>query len=222
MAVAAKNGKSTPTVVPDDRVAPKAGEKDPEPRGVTAGAVQDPFSVEVSIVGVADILFHRYDVDAIEMQSKAAKGSKIKKSDNIESYLYRNRDGTLGLPGIVFKACLSDAARSFQDPRSPRKSARDLVKAAIAVQDGASFGVRKHDYTDKRRACVGQAAVTRHRPALEAGWKITFIVDVLDPEYVAVDFLSELVTRAGRSQGLCDYRPDFGRFRVASFKRLRA
>ncbi len=219
MGAATKNGK--PTVVPADRTDPKAPADAAEPKGVLTNAVQRPYSVEVSICGTADVLFHRYDTENVEAQAKAAKGSKQKKTDNVEAYVYRCKDGTLGLPGIVFKACLADAAKSFQDPRSPRKSARDLVRAAVAVQDGATFGKKTWDYIDKRRAVVGMAAVTRHRPALEAGWKISFVVDVLDPEYVSIEFLSELVNRAGRSLGLCDYRPDFGRFRVEKFKRLR-
>lgn len=38
-----------------------------------------PYGVEVRIVGVADLIFHRWNVEGVEAKGKAAKGSKAKK-----------------------------------------------------------------------------------------------------------------------------------------------
>ena len=40
-----------------------------------------PYSVEAVIEGTAPLLFHRWNVDAVEAKSKAAKGSKAKKEE---------------------------------------------------------------------------------------------------------------------------------------------
>ena len=64
-------------------------------------------------------------------KSKAAKGSAAKKSDDTESYLYRNGDGEISLPGEYLRQSIITAAKFQQDPRSPRKSAMDLFKAAV-------------------------------------------------------------------------------------------
>lgn len=209
---------------PGDRVSGKAGGDQASPKGVTADHYSQPYSVLVTLVGTEDILFHRYDVDQVEAQAKAAKGSKEKKSDNVESYVHRTVGGFIGLPGINFKACLADAAKSFQDPRSPRKSARDMVRAALKIPGEGVFinsdgeEAQTWDYLDKRRVQVQRNAISRQRPALTKGWQLSLQINVVDPEYIQPDWLSELLVRAGRSIGLCDYRPDFGTFRVAHFE----
>lgn len=188
--------------------------------GAGVAQVFGPYAVEVTVVGVADLLMHRWDTEDVEKKGAAGKGSKDKKTDNVEAYLYRMKDGTIGIPPSNFKAALCEAGRYLQDPRSPRKSARDLFRACLIVSEGGSLGVETWDYLDKRRVCVQRNAVARTRPAFLAGWKASFIVQVTAGEMVGVDLLSDAVTRAGQFVGLCDFRPDFGRFRVESFKVL--
>lgn len=71
---------------------------------VTNGAhecleVSVPYRAEVTIRGDADLLFHRWNCEAVEAKAKAAKGSAAKKTDDVESYVYRNREGELCIPG---------------------------------------------------------------------------------------------------------------------------
>jgi hypothetical protein len=56
---------------------------------------------------------------------------KAKKTDDLESYVYRCDDYTIGVPGEYFRQSIINAAKFRQDPRSPRKSAMDLYKAGI-------------------------------------------------------------------------------------------
>ncbi len=191
--------------------------------GKEAVALQQPYRARISVVGVAPILFHRWDVEAVKEKGASAKGSKAKKTDNLESYVYRMTDGTLGVPGMNFTAALQEAARYESDPRSPRKSLRDLVKAAIIpLDDVAPFEPRRKewDYEDKRRAPVQRQGITRVRPALKEGWRLSFIVLVTLPHYVTPELLTKLANSAGLIAGLCDHRPTYGRFTVAGFKLL--
>lgn len=48
-------------------------------------AIGKPFTIHLSIQGTADLLFHRYSADEVEEKANAAKGSRAKKTDNIES-----------------------------------------------------------------------------------------------------------------------------------------
>ena len=192
--------------------------KHKDERGV--GLVFGPYAVEVTAVGISDLLMHRWDTEDVESKANAPKNSATKKTDNIEAYLYRMRDGTVGIPPANFEASLCDAAKFLQDPRSPRKCARDLFKAAVKVSEGGSLGVKTWDYLDKRRVVVQRNAVSRTRPAFLAGWKTTFIVQVTAADLISVDFLAEAVARAGQFVGILDHRPQFGRFRIESFKVL--
>jgi hypothetical protein len=48
----------------------------------------EPYVVNVAIEGNADFLYHRWSNDAVAEKAMAAKGSKAKKSDDLESYVY--------------------------------------------------------------------------------------------------------------------------------------
>jgi len=182
-------------------------------------ALSLPYRVEVVIRGEADILFHRWNCEAVEAKAKAAKGSAAKKQDDVESYVYRNDKSELCLPGEYLRQAVIGAAKFRQDPRSPRKSAQDLVKAAVVnLTPLASLGVTEWDYEHRCRVQVQRNGVTRVRPAMRAGWQATFVFLVNLPEYVSREMLLGLLTDAGRLIGVGDFRPTYGRFQVASFK----
>jgi len=133
---------------------------------ITNGAEQDinlqmPYTVEVTLKGVADLLMHRWNCEAVAEKAASAKGSKSKKTDNIESYVYRNDDGEICLPGEYLRGAMVNAAKFRQDPRSPRKSAMDLYKAGIvSLSPLASFGIKEWDYEHKGRVVIQGSVLT--------------------------------------------------------------
>lgn len=188
-----------------------------------------PYRATVRVTGDSTILFHRWQSDAIEAKAKAAKGSAAKKSDDVESYVWRDEDGILCLPGEYLRGSMVDprngAAKYIQDPRSPRKSALDLFKAGVvALTDLAQITKASGeladtwDYLDRRRVTVQRAGVTRERPALNAGWsaEVTFLVTT--PEYIDPILLRQTLAKAGLLVGVGDFRPTFGRFSVTHFE----
>jgi hypothetical protein len=193
---------------------------------VTNGGEEDitasmPYTVSVTIQGAADILFHRWNNEAVAEKAASAKGSKAKKTDNVESYVYRNDDGELCLPGEYLRQSIINAAKFRQDPRSPRKSAKDLYNAGVvAVTLLAPLGTKEWHYLDRRRTVVQRNGVTRSRPALRAGWKVTIDLMVLLPEYITQNDLREVIEAAGRLVGVGDFRPTYGRYGIVSFTPL--
>lgn len=195
----------------------------PEPTNGAAEIIEysTPYRVEVTIRGDADILFHRWNVEAVAEKAAAAKGSKAKKSDNVESYVYRNDTGELCVPGEYLRQSVIMASKFKQDPRSPRKSAMDLVKAAVInLTPLASLGIKTWDYEHACRVQVQRNGITRVRPAVRAGWEATFILLVNLPEYVNSDMLNRLIADAGRLIGVGDFRPTYGRFVIVKFEVL--
>lgn len=180
-----------------------------------------PYRVEVNLRGDSDMLFHRWNCEAVAEKAKAAKGSKAKKTDDIESYVYRDDSGTLCIPGEYLRGAVIGAAKFKQDPRSPRKSAVDLMKAAIVcLTPLASLGAKDWDYEHSCRVSIQRNAITRVRPAIRSGWNATFVLMVNLPEYVSPELLHSLIADAGRLIGLADFRPTYGRFQVVGFERL--
>lgn len=184
---------------------------------------RSPARVRIELVGTAPLLFHAWNIESIAEKASAPKGSKAKKTDNVESYAYRTEDGDLGVPGTNFHAALIEAGRRMQDPASPRKAARDLVKAAIVpLTVVAPFEphTKEWDYEDARRVTVQRAGLTRIRPAMHSGWRLTFEMMVTAPDLVTPAMFTELVNKAGLLVGLCDFRPTFGRFQPGGITQL--
>jgi hypothetical protein len=177
-----------------------------------------PYVANVSIRGSADVLFHRWNSESVESKGKAAKNSAAKKTDDVESYVYRDEKGMICMPGEYLRGAIIQASKFRQDPRSPRKSAMDLYKAAIvSLTPLASLGTKSWDYEDRRRVVIQRAGINRIRPAMRVGWTCDFRFLVTLPEYVNQDQLHEVVTLAGRIGGVGDFRPTYGRFSVVKY-----
>lgn len=178
-----------------------------------------PYQVVVKIQGVSDLLFHRWNCESIEEKAKAKKGSAAKKTDDLESYVYRNDSGELCIPGEYLRMAIINAAKYKQDPRSPRKSAMDLYKAGIVCLNIlSSLGTKNWDYEDKRRVVVQRAGINRVRPAMKAGWEVQFDIMINTPEYISPMDLNESIQTAGRLIGLGDFRPTYGRFTITQYE----
>lgn len=204
-----------------NRIVGAIGGESPSNGAVSGIEMTMPYRIEVTIEGSAPILFHRWNCESVESKSKAKKGSAEKKTDDVESYVYRNEKGELAIPGEYLRGAIVGAAKYRQDPRSPRKSAADLFKACIvSLTPMASLGVKTWDFLDKRRVVIQRSAITRSRPAMAEGWKATFILMVNLPEYIDPAMLNETITAAGKLIGVGDFRPSFGRFNIVKFEVL--
>lgn len=182
--------------------------------------VSAPYHVDVTVEGVADLLFNRWNADEVDRKQASAKGSKERKADNPDLRVWRNDKGELCLPGEYLRMALVKAAKFQKDPSSPRASAQNLYKAGVLVTTAlASLGCKDWDYEDRRRAVIQRNGINRIRPAMKTGWQAEFQVQVIVPEYIDEGMLRETVDRAGRFCGLGDFRPTFGRFHVIAWKR---
>lgn len=182
-----------------------------------------PYTVDIKLQGTSDLLWHRWNCEAVEAKAKSAKGSAAKKSDDVETYVYRDDDGFLCLPGEYLRQAVIHSAKFKQDPRSPRKSAMDLFKASVVTTTPlARILVNKNPTKEwcslhQCRVQIQRAGITRTRPMTKSGWEAVVTLQVLCPEYISPQLLHEVVSQAGRLIGLADFRPTYGRFCVTSF-----
>jgi hypothetical protein len=211
--------KGTPTAV-----------SEPSNNGQPDIVASTPYTVTVEIEGTAALLFHAWSNEAVAEKAAAKKGSEAKKTDNVESYVYRDLDMNICIPGTYLIGSMVDprngAAKYRQDPRSPRKSALDLYRAGVvsltelapirSVSD-ADAPTATWDYLDSRRVMVQRSGITRVRPAFLAGWRATFTLMTLSPEYISAPDLHACLEMAGRLVGIADFRPTYGRFQIISW-----
>lgn len=198
-----------------------------EPTNGAAEAIETglPYIVHVKIEGSADLLLHAWNVEAVEEKSIAKKGSAAKKTDNTESYVRRDANGVICLPSEYLRMAIVNAAKYRQDPRSPRKSAMDLFKAALVglrplcpITNVTGELPKVWDYEHRCRVQVQRNGITRCRPAFREGWTVEVPLMVNLPEYVHPRDLHEVTSAAGRLIGVGDFRPTYGRFQVVSFE----
>lgn len=185
----------------------------------------EPYQATIKVVGTAKMLMHCWNNAAVAEKAAAKKNSEAKKTDDLESYVLRNEKGVIVMPTLNFCAAIREAGKSFSDPTSPRKSMKDRLKAIIipveeygimVSADGANKG-KSWDFVDSRRVVIQRAGITRNRPGFYEGWSITFNIQVIEPEYLQPAKLYEIIDSAGKFQGLGDFRPTFGRFRIEGF-----
>ena len=179
-----------------------------------------PYSVRFTIRGVSDILFHRWSNEAVAAKAAAKRGSAAKKTDDVESYVWRDEQGMVCLPGAYVQKAMIEAGRFMQDPRSARKTAVDLFKAAfIPLTVLAPLG-KEWEIEDRRRMTVNRAGITRTSPGFRCGWEAAFEFQVNLPEYVDERLFLEALSLAGRVIGVGQYRPTYGRFSVVKFEKM--
>lgn len=189
-------------------------------------SLDQPYIVSVTIEGSVDVLFHAWNIEAIAEKAGSKKGSAAKKSDNVESYVYRNDKREICFPGEYLRQPIIHAAKFRQDPRSPRKSAMDMYKAGVVAMEPLcpiivnGTTVTEWDYLHMCRVVVQRAGITRTRPAFRKGWRVTVPILVTLPEYISQTELLEVINQAGRIIGTGDFRPTYGRFQVVEYKRI--
>jgi hypothetical protein len=185
-----------------------------------------PYLIDMTLEGDSDMIFHRWSVEGVRVKGDAPKGSAAKKTDDLESYVWRDDKNHICIPGEYLRMACVNAGAYRQDPRSPRKSMKDLLKAAIVpltplapvIPAGHKRPTVKWEYEDQRRVMVQRNGVTRVRPAFFQGWQASFRFMVNLPEYVPQGVFREIVSQAGKLCGLADSRPTYGRFSIVSWK----
>lgn len=130
--------------------------------------------------------------------------------------LYMNGNGPQ-LPGKVLKGALYDAGK--------KRKLGKAVKAGVFCDDAdlEYEGPRtkedlweKKEFRSRERVVVNKAGIMRTRPQFEK-WAAKITVHY-DEASLSGEELDDIVTICGRQIGLCDWRPQHGRFKINSVK----
>jgi len=178
-----------------------------------------PYIVEAVVEGTSSLLMHAWNTEEIEEKQRSKKGSQARKTDDLESYVYRNDDGEISLRGEGFRMGVINAAKFQRDPRSSRKTAADLYKAGVVVlEEFCSLGVKEWEFVAAHRARIQMSHITRRRPGFNAGWRTTVTFNILLAEYIDPQTFLSVLNDAGKFYGVGDFRPTYGRFQVVDYR----
>jgi hypothetical protein len=190
------------------------------------------YQVEVKVKGLSVLLQHRFPVPTYEEMGVGGKkqtGSKNYQQEWRES-LYASEKGEIYQPANHFELSMVKAATNFKITGRRGKTYKDLVAANVVIDpERIPFGitVTENDdlttdadqplYLDLRPVVVNRGRIPRIRPAFKPGWELEFVINVLDDELPAT-MLQDILVLAGKTVGVGDYRPKFGRFAVVKFE----
>lgn len=187
------------------------------------------YSVNVIVRGTAPLIQHRFPMPELSTLSKGGKKSTgaVDYSQEWRDYLY-TANGMIVQPACHFEGAMVKAAVGFKVTGKRGKTYKDLFSANvfidpieiphnIAVPDELDCDADKQLYIDMRPVIVNRARVVRLRPCFKPGWELSFTINVIDDE-LPFEILSDVLTLAGKTVGIGDYRPKFGRFMVCKFE----
>lgn len=186
-------------------------------------------TINFTIQGTVPLMMHNGRLadpfyDATKRLKAATSKRKRTEDDNLEIQrieweggLYLNSKGDVHIP----KECLwatfyAGAKKSKQGPQ---------YKAGVYINDNGNLiydgprnieGLREkfHQFSDVRLCTVSQKRVLRTRPIF-SDWKVKFSVE-FDPSIIEESDVIAAVANAGRTVGLCEMRPMYGRYKVES------
>jgi len=188
-------------------------------------------SVEVVCRGITALLIHRFG-EAAETSGKTSKimVSNYDPREEATKAAYINpEDKTFYLSAASIPGTMAGAGASHK-MKGSRKSMRFIVPSAVLMMSD-TITILDHDLkphvdfeVDSRPVTIPatKGRVMRHRPRWNK-WKIKFVFQI-DDTLMSLDSAQQLLTEAGQSIGIGDFRPakfgPFGRFLVESWKIL--
>lgn len=188
------------------------------------------YTVNCSVEGTAPLIQHRYPLPDFADVSKGGRPATGEKdySQEWRQYLYVNSDKQVYQPASHFEGCLIKASAGYKIQGGRGKTYSQLFKGSVFVSpdeilhgienpESLDFDGDKRLYLDLRPVVVQRARVARIRPCFKPGWKLDFEITVLDDQ-IPTNVVNEVLILAGRTVGVGDFRPRFGRFMVTRFE----
>lgn len=176
--------------------------------------------INVELTGVAPLLQHRFAQEEHGLTTKKAKKKVYDPTEEALKGSYKDDKGFVMLSEHIY-GVLAKASTSFIF--DGKKTYKDVVARGVVVTpdtipllDKKGKQYVKWDEIDERRAVVMRSAITRWRAKFYEGWKLKFIIQIIDDESISPQTLKEIMDKAGYI-GIGDYRPRFGRFQVTGW-----
>jgi len=188
------------------------------------------YTINVTVQGTAPLMQHRYPMPNLADLAKGGhrQSGSVDYTQEWREYFYSLPSGEVCQPSSHVEGALIKAAAQFKIQGKRGKTYKDLFQAAVFVSpDMIPLGVKVPDtldadadkplYLDMRPVVINRARVVRIRPTFKAGWQLSFEITVIDDQ-IAPEMVHDILSLAGKTIGVGDFRPRFGRFMVTGFE----
>lgn len=192
------------------------------------------YTIDCTIEGTAPLLQHRFPIAALSTLMEGARRKTASPDYRMEwlDKMYVH-DGRLVQPAAHVEAAMARAASGFRIKGSKNKTYRDIFRAYVLVSPeeiplahgGVPIAAPGPELlaqptaqlcVNVQRVIVARAAVARSRLQVNPGWRLSFTIEVHDDQ-LRPEVVEAILRDAGQSNGLGDYRPRYGRFRLLAW-----
>ena len=173
------------------------------------------YRIDATVEGLAPLLFNRM---VTELDGpKAGKMTEEERRALAEQKVYCDEQG-LYWPAWNLKVCIVDGCKRA-GIKEGRGSMAPFLMATV-FPETPRFDKTERDYLHEVVGRIppktGAAAMIR-RPCLNAGWHLSFALNVVDDRRNPND-IRTAVDSGGLLVGLGSWRPEYGRFRVTEWQ----
>lgn len=186
-------------------------------------------TIEVEIRGTSPLLIHRFGEEAQE--KKSTRRTDIQERDpraEATKCAYIAPDGTFYFSAFSIPGCMRGEGANHK-MRGSRKTLRFIVPSAVRMESDMitimnGEGPAKDFEVDSRPVTIPatKGRIMRHRPRFNC-WGAKFRI-ILNDDLLSTETAQMLLTNAGQSIGIGDFRPEkggpFGCFRITNFKEI--
>ena len=184
-------------------------------------------TIEVEIRGVTALLVHRFGEQAED--GAPTRNIVVDRADprgEATKHAYIADDGTFYFSAFAIPNAMGSAGSNHK-MKGSRKTLRFVVPSAVRMTSDTvtilnGDGPAKSFEVDSRPVTIPatKGRIMRHRPRFNE-WGARFDL-ALDDAQLSLDMAHQLLTEAGQSVGIGDFRPErrgpFGTFRVTRFE----
>jgi hypothetical protein len=170
----------------------------------------------VEIEGLAPLLQNKMP-DDLEVNEKKGEGKNTAEGCAKKLYML---DGKICQPATHLEQGLIKMAAGIKQKGQGKKSYKELFKGSIFIKpDYIIHKIQKWEVF-KTTAVIPatHGRITTYRPMLPK-WKLEFEVQVLD-DRIGKEIVKMAIDEMGRTNGLGDWRPRYGRFLVNKFEEV--
>ena len=174
--------------------------------------------ITYTLKGSGGLIMHNVESMLLERPRATKHVDWESSSEVFEARMYLSNEEKIEIPPRVIKKMLSLAAQkawSVLGLKSGKSSYKQIIESMVFLNDGGLLINKNKDDCIKHESfvVVSSSKVLRVRPMVE-NWEGKLTLTVVNESQLPVAVLDEIITFGGAFLGLCDYRPEFGRFSV--------
>ena len=154
-----------------------------------------------------------------ESNNKARRSKEYNLKTDAETALYKDKEGNIVVPSFCVLSCLRGSAVNFQVPGKGKKTYKNFVYAGVRMETENIPLISENGWEiDAKTVVVQRSRIVRARPRFDS-WALEFTMEIVDP-IITPAVLKQIIEDAGKYNGLLDFRPLYGLFRLAIFERI--